>query len=165
MKNATLCFLVKKGGTKQILLGLKKRGFGKGKLNGFGGKVRNDETIEEAVLRELREETGIKAGLNDIRKVAELTFAFPSVPKENGWDQVVHVFLVDTWEGDAFETEEMKPVWIDINNIPFEKMWEDDRHWLPLVLQNKCVKAEFTFKEDNESIQDMILKETKTFNY
>ncbi|NIO23314.1 MAG: NUDIX domain-containing protein [Candidatus Aenigmarchaeota archaeon] len=145
-------------------MGFKKMGFGKGKFNGFGGKVRDNETVEEAALRELQEETGIRALPDDIRKVAELEFEFPSVPKENGWDQRVHVFLVEKWEGEASETEEMRPVWINIDNIPFEKMWADDKHWLPLVLQEKQVKANFVFKEDNESIENMDLEETKTFN-
>lgn len=35
----------------QILLGMKKRGLGSGKWNGFGGKVEPNETIEEAAKR------------------------------------------------------------------------------------------------------------------
>ena len=132
-------------------------------MNGFGGKVKNNETIEEAALRELYEEAGVEAELNDIRKVAELTFVFPSVPKEKEWDQTVHVFLVERWNGSVRETEEMKPMWVEVDNIPFEKMWEDDRHWLPLVLQNKLIRAKFIFKDDNESIQDMILEEVSEF--
>lgn len=34
-----------------ILLGMKKRGFGKGKWNGFGGKVQNGETMLECAKR------------------------------------------------------------------------------------------------------------------
>jgi len=164
MRDATLCFLVRKTPSKQILLGLKKKGFGEGKFNGFGGKVRGNETIEEAALRELREETGVNAELDGIRKVAEIDFEFPHVPKEKGWDQRVHVFLVERWEGKAKETKEMKPVWVETREIPFERMWDDDRYWLPLVLQNKKLKAKFVFKEDNESVRDADLKETKTFN-
>ena len=44
----------------QVLLGMKKRGFGEGRWNGFGGKVHEGETIEEATKRELEEETSIK---------------------------------------------------------------------------------------------------------
>jgi len=48
----TLCIVLKRN---EILLGMKKRGFGKGKWNGFGGKVLRGETIEKAAKRELRE--------------------------------------------------------------------------------------------------------------
>jgi 8-oxo-dGTP diphosphatase/2-hydroxy-dATP diphosphatase len=34
----------------QVLLGMKKRGFGEGKWNGFGGKLDLGETIEQAAL-------------------------------------------------------------------------------------------------------------------
>ena len=44
-----------------ILLGMKKRGFGTGKWNGFGGKVEAGESNEQAALRELKEESSIIA--------------------------------------------------------------------------------------------------------
>jgi 8-oxo-dGTP diphosphatase/2-hydroxy-dATP diphosphatase len=54
--------LLEKG--NKILLGMKKRGFGVGRWNGFGGKVKEGEKIEEAVKRELKEEIGILAKKN-----------------------------------------------------------------------------------------------------
>ena len=47
-KVLTLLFALRPG---HVLLGMKKRGFGKGRWNGFGGKVEKDETIEEAAIR------------------------------------------------------------------------------------------------------------------
>lgn len=160
MRDATLCFLVNE---KQVLLGFKKRGFGSEKFNGFGGKVEEHETVEEAAVRELFEEVGVKTSLDNITKVAELAFYFPHVSKEKKWDQVVHVFLVNKWEGEPAESEEMRPVWFDVEKLPFEKMWQDDQHWLPMVLQDKLVKGKFSFEEDNETIKDMDLKETDDF--
>lgn len=157
MKNATLVFLINKEENK-ILLGMKKRGFGEGKLNGFGGKVKESESVEEASVRELLEETGVKTSVEKLRKMGELTFKFPFV-KDKTWDQVVHVFFTDFWEGEPTETEEMRPEWVDISNIPFDKMWQDDKHWLPLVLKDRKVKAEFSFKEDNESIHQMQIED------
>jgi len=147
IKQATLCFLVQKG---RILLGMKKRGFGAGKWNGFGGKVNEDEKIEETAIRELQEECGIKT--SSVEKMAELTFLFP-YKKE--WNQTVHVFLVKEWEGEPLETEEMKPRWFRTDSLPFENMWQDDPHWLPHILKGKKVKARFVFGKDNESIDDM----------
>ena len=57
-KVLTLLMVVRDG---SVLLGEKKRGFGEGFYNGFGGKVEEGETVEEATLRELEEEAGIKA--------------------------------------------------------------------------------------------------------
>jgi len=155
VKTATLCFLVKRE-SEEILLGLKKRGFGKNKYNGFGGKVNEKESIEDAALRELFEECSIDAF--DIEKFGELTFFFPYV-KDKSWDQTVHVFFSEQWTGEPVESDEMLPKWFNFNEIPFEKMWQDDKHWLPLVLANKKVKAEFTFGDDNETIIGMKIGE------
>jgi 8-oxo-dGTP pyrophosphatase MutT (NUDIX family) len=163
MKTVTLCFLVKEKPQRLVLLGLKKRGFGEGKYNGFGGKLNPNETIEQAAIRELYEEVKVKVETKDIKKVGELTFAFPFVPQEKGWDQTVHVFLAKKWIGEPTESEEMRPQWFDIDRLPFEKMWQDDQYWLPLVLQNKLVRAKFVFNEDNESIKKMDLDEIKAF--
>jgi len=32
------------------------------------------------------------------------------------------------------ESEEIKPFWFDLENIPYKKMWEFDKHWLPRIL-------------------------------
>ena len=53
MKHVTLLFLLT---DDQILLAMKKRGFGMGRWNGVGGKIEPGETIEEATARECREE-------------------------------------------------------------------------------------------------------------
>ncbi len=157
MKEATLCFLVKgRGGETEVLLGLKKRGFGEGKYNGFGGKVKAGESLEGAVIRELKEETGVSARPEHVRKVGELDFSFPHAPGD-GWDQRVHVFVADRWEGEPAESEEMRPAWFDAGSVPFGSMWQDDRHWLPLLLKGKKFRGRFVFKEDNETIHRMEL--------
>ncbi len=66
-KVTTLCMVYKH---PRVLLGMKKRGFGVGRWNGFGRKVNPDETLGENVVRELKEECGIIA--KDIRKKAVL---------------------------------------------------------------------------------------------
>ena len=57
-KILTLVLLINEA-SQEILLGMKKRGFGVGKWNGFGGKVDPKESIYEGALRELKEEAGI----------------------------------------------------------------------------------------------------------
>lgn len=123
---------------------MKKRGFGEGKYNGIGGKVEDGESVRQAAARELYEEIGVHA--NEMEKAAEITFLFN---ENEQWNQIVHIFLIRSWNGDPIESEEMRPKWFDVKSLPFETMWPDDKYWLPLVLSGKKIKGEFTFGKDN----------------
>jgi 8-oxo-dGTP diphosphatase len=141
-KQSTLIFLRYKD---QILLAMKKRDFGKGKLNGAGGKINPDETIEEALIRECIEEIGVTP--LKYHKVAENEFSWPDEKgREAGF--FTHVYLCDAWHGVLQETDEMAPEWFSINNIPYDKMWQDDILWLPKVLAGKKVTCSFTFDKN-----------------
>jgi len=152
LPHATIVFLIKRYGRSipKICLANKKRGFGKGKLNGFGGKVKSDEgeSVETAACREACEESTVHIQIADLRKVAEITFLFPHRPH---WGQQVHVFLTEKWTGDPSETEEMLPAWYFVSKIPYSSMWASDRYWLPKVLAGTRIEATFTFG-DNEKI-------------
>ncbi len=143
LRKSTLCLLVREG---RMLLAMKKRGFGAGKLNGVGGKQKEGESIEGAAVRETREEIGVVP--TSMEKVGIFNFYFPEAPKERDWDQQVHVFLVREWKGAPKETEEMKPEWFGTDKIPFDRMWDDDVHWLPLVLRGIRVRANFFFDKE-----------------
>jgi len=118
---------------------MKKRGFGEGRFNGFGGKVDAGESILDAALRELHEEAHITATY--LFKLGILEFSF-----ENNQDILeVHVFKCTTYTGEVGESEEMRPEWFEVNSIPFEEMWKDDIFWFPLFLENKCFKGKFAF--------------------
>ncbi|MEI8224143.1 MAG: 8-oxo-dGTP diphosphatase [bacterium] len=153
MRNTTLLFLVKKQDAKivEILLAMKKRGFGVGRWNGVGGKLAIGETVEDAVIRESSEEIGVSVEKDDLLKVAELSFYFPHRPD---FDQLVHVYITEKWLDTPIESEEMKPFWYTIENMPFDSMWPDDKFWLPQVIEGKLVKGEFIFGEG-----DVILKQ------
>jgi len=152
MRDTTLCFLIQGDPPNEILLGLKKVGFGAGKYGGFGGKVEAGETVTTAAVRELEEEAGIKTSAEDLQRMGRLTFLFPANP---AWSQVVHVFLVTTWDGNPVESTEMAPAWFTMNDIPYKHMWQDGSHWLPRILAGERVRARFTFREDNETIDEL----------
>jgi len=155
MDDATLCFVVDSNRPQRVLLGMKKRGFGQGKYNGFGGKIENGERIEVAAIRELEEESSIRVLEADLQQVARLTFSFPYKVE---WNQVVHVFVIRVWQGEPCESEEMRPEWFRANALPFNQMWADDEHWLPLVLDGQRIDGRFTFKADNETVDVVELR-------
>lgn len=135
-KQLTLCLIHKH---PQILLGMKKRGFGAGRWNGFGGKVEEGETIEEGAKRELREELGVEALA--MQKVGTLDFEFENDPKI----LEVHVFKILDFKGEPMESEEMAPKWFHVDDIPFDQMWTDDEHWIPFFLEGKKFRGRFLF--------------------
>lgn len=136
VKRLTLCVLHT---DTRILLGMKKRGFGVGRWNGFGGKVGLGETVEDAARRELREECGIEAEVLERRGILKFEFAASPEILE------VHLFGVAKWRGEPVETEEMRPCWFRLTEIPFDKMWPDDRYWLPRFLEGKRLEGAFYF--------------------
>lgn len=146
MQNTTLLFLIKKadGKVSEVCLGMKKRRFGAGKWNGMGGKLLEGETIEVALMREIKEEIDVVP--KNIKKIAELAFTFDHNPD---WNQVVHTYFCEEWEGEPVESEEMAPAWFTVGDIPFDKMWPDDIFWLPRALVGEKIKASFTFGDND----------------
>ncbi len=120
----------------QILLAMKKRGFGVGRWNGVGGKLEPGETIEQALVREAEEEIG--ATPTSYWRVAELDFA-QDAETDDPWHMYVYAYLCDEWAGEPVESDEMAPQWYALDAIPYATMWQDDEHWLPLVLAGRAV--------------------------
>ena len=152
MRDGTLCLLIRGNPPEQVLLGLKRQGFGAGKWGGFGGKIEAGETYASAAVRELQEETGVKVCEENLQPMGHLTFVFPAKP---AWNQVVYVFVAARWEADPEESTEMKPAWFAINDIPYEQMWQDGVHWLPRILAGERIRARFIFKADNETVDEV----------
>lgn len=148
MRQDTLIFLVnrEKG---EILLAMKKRGFGAGKFNGVGGKVEPGETVPAAAVREANEEIGVVIQEKALRKAGEIRFSFEQKPE---WSIECHVFFTEEWQNEPRETEEMAPQWFNSSAIPFERMWVDDQFWLPRALAGERIDAEFHFTNDGSEI-------------
>lgn len=108
-------------------LGMKKQGFGEGWWNGFGGKLEANETYEQAARRETREEADIEVG--ELRHIASLHFFFDNVLKV-----VSKAYVAESFTGEPIETEEMRPQFFDIDELPYETMWQADRIWIPRAL-------------------------------
>lgn len=148
-KILTLCVIHKH---PKILLGMKKRGFGAGRWNGFGGKLNTEETIEDAARREIKEEAGIE--MNKLDKVGIIDFEFKGNPEL----LEVHIFKGREFSGQPVESEEMKPQWFDIDKIPFNEMWPDDIYWMPLFLSGKKFKGKFLFGKSDVILEKELIE-------
>ena len=136
--HATILFIIKDG---KILLIEKKRGLGAGKINGPGGKIDAGETPLEAAVRETEEELCITPTAP--RKMGELQFSMSDCPHIH-----CHVYRADDYTGTPTETDEAVPVWTAIDAIPYQRMWEDDQHWLPILLKDQSFLGRFVFESD-----------------
>ena len=135
---ATLVFVVEQD---RILLIRKKRGLGLGKVNGPGGKLDPGEDAVTCARRECEEERGIRVGELDC--MGEHKFQFVDGYSIHCW-----VFRTFTYEGEAIETDEAVPLWTALDEIPYDEMWEDDRLWLPLLIQGQRFSARWVFDDD-----------------
>ncbi|MEX1112275.1 MAG: 8-oxo-dGTP diphosphatase, partial [Candidatus Andersenbacteria bacterium] len=144
----TLAFIRKEN---QILLARKLKKIGAGYWNGFGGKVEAGETIEEAAIRECREEINVVADSAIHRGI--LSFSGEAYDKPIA----VHVFEISEFSGTPTATLEMgEPTWFALDNIPYDQMWEDDAYWLPMLLEGKCFRGAFEMDEEKRLVRHKI---------
>lgn len=153
MIEATLCFPLRSSGDRtadadatadesgdEVLLIEKRRGLGEGWYNGPGGKCEAGETPRECAARETREEVGLEVDPAALEKAGELTFVL-----DGDAHTVCHVFRTRTFDGEPTASDEARPEWVAVDAVPYEQMWEDDRLWLPGVLEGETVRGEARF--------------------
>ena len=147
---ATLCAIIKDG---MILLQKKAVGhFGEGKWNGAGGKLKSGEDHVAGVTREVREETGLRILNPRHHGLLDHYFGDRTSP---AWS--VHIFSTNQFQGEPISGEEGELHWFPVEEIPYNEMWEDDFHWLPLVLEGKDFDGTFYFTEDASKLIDFKL--------
>jgi 8-oxo-dGTP diphosphatase len=138
---ATLCYL--RYGNK-ILLQRKAPGlFGEGRWNAPGGKMQAGELPEKAAVREMLEETGLR--VSGVRFNGILNFYLGD---SKVLDQTVFVFSCKKSSGKMRGSSEGELRWFSVDAVPYREMWQDDRVWLPLLLDGWSLVGDFYFTED-----------------
>ncbi len=146
----TLCFVLREAGSgPEVLLGLKKTGFGTGKIVGIGGHVEPGESDAEAAVREVWEEVGIVVLQEDLAHAGVVEFIFPARP---AWNMSCRLFTTRQWDGEPAESREIKPEWFAVGALPIQRMWQDAEHWLPPALAGETIDVVVVLNEDNETV-------------
>ena len=153
--HATICYIIKDG--KVLLLKKSKGRFGEGKWNAPGGKIKLGEDPVECAIREVFEETGLR--INDVKKHGVIDYYF-GTKSEPTW--TVHIFSTNSFQGELKPSDEGILKWVNLNELPYEEMWEDDRHWVPLLLEDKKFKAEFYFDNQANVLLDHRVEEVSS---
>lgn len=129
----------------KVLLGVRKKSstdLGVNIVAGIGGKLETDESHEQALIREVKEEIGITP--ITCKRMGKVVFLYPHKPK---WNLDVEIYIIEKWDGDPVESDEIKPQWLPIRDLPFERMFIDNKYWVPHILAGKTVKAIFLYSE------------------
>jgi ADP-ribose pyrophosphatase YjhB (NUDIX family) len=161
---ATLLFLLL--GNHKVLLAPKLQKIGRGFLNGYGGRIKKDETPEDCAIREFKEESKL-AEVNHwhLEKIALANF---HNNKEDGtkFIVIVHVYVARTWYGCPCATKEMgKPKWYNICSLPINRLMLADRYWLPQALNGEKVLVTACYGPNQRSlIGDVCVEKVKSFS-
>jgi 8-oxo-dGTP diphosphatase len=151
VKRTTLIFVFDRPGNKLLMIE-KKRGQGAGKWNVPGGKIAASESAAEAAVRECIEETGIEP--HSIKEAGLLEFYFP---ESDSWDNTCSVFTAEQFSGELTPSnDECDAHWVSLDEIPYEKMWDDDRLWVPLLMTGKRFHRVYWFDKNDHMAREEI---------
>lgn len=117
----------------------KKNDLNEGKWIGVGGHVEKSETIDEAVIREVKEETGLD--VHSLKCNGEVLFI------NNDYQEMMYVYEIDDFSGELIDCNEGKLQWIDIDKMYDLPMWEGDKAYLPLLKEKQYFKMKIIYKD------------------
>ena len=149
---ALVALLQEREGRLHVLLGRKRRGFGKGNIVLPGGKIEQGESARQAAVREFSEETGLLLAPEDLEPAAQVNFRFPAQPAA---DMECATFIARKASGQLHITEELEPLWADPAALPLEQMWQDSPLWLPQLVAGGKFTVEIVLAQDNTSVQSI----------
>lgn len=130
MKLTTLCYIEKDDKYLMLHRLKKENDLNHDKWVGVGGKFEPDETPEECMLREVREETGLT--LTKYRFRAILTFL------SDEWEtEYIHLYTASEFTGMLLECDEGNLGWIPKSEIDKLKLWEGDKIFFKLLRETE----------------------------
>ena len=129
MHNSTLCYITRGDDVLMLHRVKKKNDINKDKWIGVGGHFEENETPEECVVREVKEETGYTLTSYQYRGL--VTFV-----SGNGVTEYMSLFTADGFEGEPIACDEGVLEWVDKEKVNTLNIWEGDKIFFTLLNQN-----------------------------
>ena len=127
-EHTTLCYIIKDGRVLMMLRNKKKQDINKNKWIGVGGHFEYGESPDECLLREVKEETGLTLTKYKARGI--VTFCYKDVV------EYMHLYTADEYSGELSVCDEGELSWIDKDKVMDLNIWEGDRIFLKLLLED-----------------------------
>ena len=127
---STLCYIEKDGKYLMLHRTVKENDVNKEKWIGVGGHFEKDESPEECLLREVREETGYT--LTSWRYRGIVTFV-----SGDGVTEYMSLFTADGFQGEPIPCDEGELAWVDIDQVETLNIWEGDKIFFRLLAQDR----------------------------
>lgn len=123
---STLCYIEKDGKYLMLHRTVKKNDVNKDKWIGVGGHFEQDESPEECVIREVKEETGYTLTSYKFRGL--VTFI-----SGNGVTEYMSLFTADEFEGEPISCNEGVLEWVGKEEVLNLNIWEGDKVFFKLL--------------------------------
>ncbi len=123
---STLCYIRNNGRYLMLHRTVKKNDVNKDKWIGVGGHFEEDESPEECLLREVKEETGYT--LTSYRYRGIVTFV-----SGNGITEYMSLFTADGFEGEPIPCDEGDLEWVPVEEVYQLNIWEGDKIFFRLL--------------------------------
>lgn len=130
MLNTTLCYIQRGGQYLMLHRTKKEHDLNHDKWVGVGGKFEQNESPDECLLREVREETGLT--LTDYRCRGVVTFV------SDTWEgEYMYLYTAEGFEGELRECDEGTLEWVDMDAVETLPLWVGDKIFFRLLRQER----------------------------
>ena len=153
MKNTTLCYITRGNEVLMLHRTKKKNDINKDKWIGIGGKFEGEESPDECLLREAREETGLTLTAWRCRGV--VTFL-----NDRCEGEFMYLFTADGFQGELKTCDEGDLEWVSRDFLDSLPKWEGDKIFLDLLWQDAPFFL-LTLRYHGDTLVDAVLNGQK----
>ncbi|MBR0294721.1 MAG: 8-oxo-dGTP diphosphatase [Bacilli bacterium] len=150
MDETVLCYIKKDNRYLMLYRNKKANDPNAGKWMGVGGHIEKGETPDEAMKREIKEETGLSVKSYIFKGIA--TFV------NNAYKERMYLYRVECFDGDLIECNEGELKFFTIDEIYNLNMWEGDRFFLPYIFGDEEYFEILLYYENDKYIKTERIK-------